>query len=281
MGEVKVKGKEIYDKLQFEMKEFFKNTKPQNILVQWQCGTELRLEEVKTEHEVNALKQCELTIKAKQSRAHADTLKQSSIEGLYRLVKELVSNLQKGELNEEKLREIYEQEWIKWMTQLRLSNQMDQGRPDIEGSLENCLREMFLADRHVLIQRLTEKPLRQRKKKKLEFKVIAGSHITARRTLYSYWTETNVRADHVEMAEEETHNFLKIAKKYLDGKHRDNENFNPAFCSQLLRPLFDSVAKAQVQYEEFNFTAQYKVDIALTVCGHALFVFEEWQKSSN
>ena len=77
------------------------------------------------------------------------------------------------------------------------------------------------------------------------------------------------------MVEKETDNFLKNAKKYLDEKHSDQENFNPAFCSQLLKTLCEAIAKAQAKYQEFNFTAEYKVDIALTVCGHAIFVFEE------
>ena len=76
----------------------------------------------------------------------------------------------------------------------------------------------------------------------------------------------SVLPEHIERAEQETGNILEKAKKYLEEKSREKGNFNPAFCHELLKILFQAISDVQGQCPEFNFKPEYKVDIALSVC---------------
>jgi len=280
MGEISEQGKQIHAHLKDEMKKFFESNEQQEILAQWQRRTELRLDELRKEHETDATEQCKVRINAQKALAEANTLKGSSRDNLLLLVKKLVSNLEKGQLSEEELDEVYEQHWIEWMTKLRANHQLDLSSPPIGTSLENCLKELLSSHHSLLLPKLKKQPLRTRKNKTLKFDIEAEIHISANRIYRGLLKgKSNIMAavlpEHIERAKQETGNFLEKAKKYLEEKSGEKGNFNPAFCHELLKILLQAVSEVQGQCPEFNFKPEYKVDIALAVCGYASVVFEK------
>ena len=96
MGEISEQGNQIHAQLKNEMKKFFESNEQQEMLAQWQRRTELRLDELRKEHETDATEQCKVRIHAQKSLAEANTLKGNSRDNLLLLVKKLVSNLEKG-----------------------------------------------------------------------------------------------------------------------------------------------------------------------------------------
>jgi len=62
MCELSDEGTEIHTELESEMKKFFEESKQRDILAQWQCRTQLRLHEVRKEHEAYARQQCNMLI---------------------------------------------------------------------------------------------------------------------------------------------------------------------------------------------------------------------------
>ena len=212
--------------------------------------------------------------------AKAHSMKQVYRDELLLLVKKLVSTLAGGQKNDRQLEQLFEDKWIEWMRDL--SQQIDQSKPDIEGILENCLRQVHVRHSNLLNPKLSKGPLRTRIERSLKFEVIRYTHITAKRVwggVRKFWRgQTNIMAKlrpaHIDAAEQETQEFLRLAEEYLEEKRRGRGNFNPAFCNELLKVLLESISDAQEKYPDFNFTPEYKVDIALTVSGYALISFE-------
>ena len=56
------------------MNKFFEESKQRDILAQWQRKTQLRLHEVRKEHEANAKHECRMLISGRQALAKADNL---------------------------------------------------------------------------------------------------------------------------------------------------------------------------------------------------------------
>ena len=285
MNELSVEGAKIHAEIESEMKKFFEESKQRDILAQWQRRTQLRLDEVRKEHKANAEQQCRVLISGRQALAKADTMKQHHQSELLLLVKEQVSHLEKGRLNDNQLDKLFEKKWLEWMTELKSSQHIDQSSPDIDGSLENCLRELLATHQQLLLPKLTVAPLRTRTKTPLTHPVTPYSHITANRQ----WSvgkllrgQTNLRAEvtpsHVEIAKRKTKEFLSQAKEYLDGKKKSKQNFNQVFCHELLKNLLEAIADSQKECPEFSFTPEYKVSMALTVCGYAKTAFEGMAK---
>ena len=279
LDEISTVGMRVLANINNEMKKFFEEDKQREILAQWQLRTEKRLGDVRIEQETDARRQCSELIRGRQVLATADSMKETRQNEVQSLVKALVSNLEKGQLNEEQLEELYEEKWLEWMTDLKSSQQVDRSKPDIEVSLENSLRELLASHYNLLNPKLSDANLRKRTNKTLELEIISNTHITANRV----WSvgkilkgESNFRAEvkqqHINAAQQETKQIFTEVTEYLNRNR--SQNFTQALSHGLLRILLEKIPKAQALHPQFNFTPEYKVDIALTVCGYALPKFE-------
>ena len=182
MSEIPIVGTKILNTIEKKMKKFFEEDKQRDILAQWQATTERRLREVRKDQETDAQRQCEVWIRGKQAHAQLFSMKLSLLNELQTLVKTLVSNLgKKGQLNDEQLEEHYEQKWLEWMTDCKSRLQANHNKPDIEGSLENSLRELLPTQHNMLNPKLSKAKLRQRRSKCLKIVIKSDTHITANR----------------------------------------------------------------------------------------------------
>ena len=284
MSEISKVGMEILNMIYNEMKKFFEEDKQRDILAQWQSRTEIRLDEVRKEQEADARHQCKVRIRGKQDRGTADSMKQDQHNKLQTLVKTLVSDLEKkGQLlNDRQLEQLYEQKWLELMIILKSRLQDDHSKTqDIEGSLENSLKDLLATHHNLLNPKLTKEKLRERRSKSMKIVIKPDTHITANRVLKklfkgesNVWAE--VRSEHITAANMETESIFREVQTYLDGKR--TQNFAQVFGHELLKILFESIANAQKKHPEFNFTPEYKVDVALLVCGYALPKFKEMEE---
>ncbi len=215
--EVSRVGSDTLAEIQKEMKKFFEESEQRETVAQWQRRTEKRLEDVKIEHETDARHQCTALISGRQALANADSMKQGRQDELLVLVKALASNLEKGQLKDKELEDLYEEKWLEWMTDLKSSRDVHQSKPDIIGSLEHSLRELFTTHHNLLNPKLTKASLRKRRSKSLTLDVIPNTHITANRV----WSkllkgESNLMAEvkpqHIEAAQIETTTFFEQVK---------------------------------------------------------------------
>ena len=73
-----------------------------------------------------------------------------------------------------------------------------------------------------------------------------------------------------------TNEVFELAMEYLDNKVREETNFNKAYTSELLHKLEEKINQRSAEFSnDFVFTQQYRIDVFLRVCGHAVGRFEE------
>ena len=261
----------IHEALFKEMEKFFQEDKQRHILIQWKGHTEGRLFRLKEERQSHGKQYCESIISGRQAVGKAAGMKQKYRDMVRREVKQLASK-QEGELSEDELNEKFEIEWNRWMKNFP-SRQENQNAPDIEKCLEEHLKNSFSTHHSLLLEQHKHRSLRARAKEPLTFRVDTGSHISAGiLSTLSNMLPWKKQSHHV-TAQRLTCLFLAKAQHYLDKKK--NENFNTGFSEELLVLLRQSIEQAEKYHQEFTFTPQYRVDIALTVCGYALNVFEK------
>ena len=262
---------EIHKGLCNDMNKFFEEDDQHDILAQWKAQTEVRMVELKVEREALTKHHCKSFINSRLVRAKAEGMKHEYRDKLLHQVKVIASNMEKGELSEAELEQKFEENWAEWMQEF-LSDQVHRDDPDIEECLENCLKKSFRTHNYLLIDRLKNNGLRTRIQEPLTFKVKRGNaHVSASRNWGNWWGK--LTSSHLDITTRETYKFIDKAINYL--KTKKNQNFNRGFCEELLMILLQAIDEGQKDIQEFTFTPEYRVDLALTVFGHAMTVFEK------
>lgn len=228
MSELSEEATEIYTELESELNTFFETSKQRDIMAQWKRRTQLRLQEVRNEHEGYAREQCRVLVCGRQALSTADDMKQHHQNEILLLVKKQVFNLEKGTLNDEKLNQFFEEKWLEWMIELKSSRRTDQSNPDIEGYLESCLRELLSSHQNLLNPKLTEASLRKRASKSLTFSVQCN-HTTANKLFRGGKRFRGY--SHDATVERETDMFLDQAKEYLECKKKFETEFQSSLLS--------------------------------------------------
>ena len=279
--ELPSKVSDIHTQLHKEMNKFIKEHEQRDILVQWQCRTELRLNDLRREQETLAITQCNMLVSNQNALAKAVAIKTKHLEELLLKVLQLVPNNKERQVSDSELEEMFDQKWAERITEFK-SITVFESDPGIETSVQKCLRELLGADEYMLNPKLTSKSLRERALEQqvaLEFKVIEGTHITTKAWSLRKPLTLNVNAQNLKAAQEATDTFLATARQYLESKRMCY--YHPCFCHEML----DNLLQAITAKEEIPFTSEYKVDMALTLCGYALTEFEkmadDFRKKNN
>ena len=253
----------IYTDLSEKMGVFFEEHEQHDTLVQWKRQTELRLNDLRREQHTLVKSQCKMLITSRKALAKVEAIRERHVNELLYDVLELVPHQEEKLLSDSELEKKFDQKWIEWNEKFEYAQnyQLEGGCHDIEGSLEGCLGELLGPHGYKLIPKLLNESLKSRAHLTLDLKVIEETHISVKTRKMSLPLKT---------AQEATDIILHKSQCYLEKKQR--QNFNQSFCHELLKDLLQAIADAQ---KEIPFTPEYKVDMALTVCGYALTKFEE------
>ena len=263
---------EIYHELEENMIFFFDNSSEREIISKWKFKTEKKLKTLRGNLRTRAVNHCLQLCDSRKIRDTAEKKKDEISEHILQRVKHLASKLEKGRMNETELKEMFEQSWIDWFTNLTANIE----RPDrlnVKFEVEKYMTDMLNTHQKFVVQKLsnpyTGKPLEKwGNGLKLHVK---NEHL--KHPLWLGYGGGRSIEDLLYPAQQETDIILKDVEDYLKKKKCSEEDFNPNFTTELLTELFNKISK--IHCDPFNFTPEYKVDMALTVCGYALHVFVE------
>ena len=271
----------IYQDLETKMTAFFDESPEQEIISKWKYDTEVRLRTLCGKLQTHAESHCKQLFSSRKIRATAEKKKEKMSVDILERVKELASTLEKERMNDTQLKEMFEQSWIYWITELTASIEKIEG-PNVKSEVEKSMTDRLHTYQKLVMQRLSDsvtgKPLEKwgihlkLRVRRVHLKLSQPSSWGGKFNKFVGAVGSSID-DFLSPAQQETDIILKAVEVYLNKKQGSGENFNPEFPTQLLQELFSNIGK--VQCEQFFFTAEYKVDMALTVCGHALHVFVE------
>ena len=264
----------VHQDLKDDMKMFFQENQHSGILAQWQNRTERRLDDLHAELEKQAEEHCRTVTRSQEAHLSVDRMQDSCCEELQKLLKELVSKLKGKKLNETELESIFEKKWTEWMQDFtaRLPEVYQQD-VDIATGFERCLRDLLQKHDNQIIEELSHRPLRMWGQP-LQLAIQPNKHLHSLRWL------KGIQEEDIELAKVTNEGFLETAKQYLqDLKKKRIQNFSDGFIYGLFNKVFEDINHFnQEKNNNFKFTQQHKVDIALTVGGYALLHFEEMMK---
>ena len=262
------------------MDQYFEENK--DIMLKWKPAVTQRLQHLCHKLESHAEKHCEVVYQAQKDRAEAENERGRLNTLILEEVHELVKSLGEYKMTTQRLKEIFDQKWKQWMKYL-FSKMEPLRPPDIPRDVETSISEFFTTERKFVVDKLSNmhhsKSLREWGTLFLNL-TIKKCHIqilqrrmwgTALIDPRSYVTGPKVE-DCFPKAKLHSESTFNLLEKHLASIKKSCKNFSPELATQLLRLVQE---RRKITSEEFQFTDEYEVEMALATCGHALPVFEE------
>ena len=253
----------------------FEENNEQNIISKWKFDTEVRLQSLRNKLQSQAENMCKQLYKSRNSCAKAEKIKDKLREDILDRVQQLSLTMEKGTLDEEKLKEKFEESWVGWIIELTAGFERLQC-PDIKTDIQKAVEEYLQTYHKTYVQKTakpTGKPLEEWGSK-LELKVVTVHLKVPKSSLSGMKSRAETESSEqifLPSAQTDSDIILKKVEKKLEDQ-RSEENYNPNFPSEVLQLLFDEMSK--VSTDQFFFTSTYKVEVALTACGYALRKFK-------
>ena len=258
-----------YEKMMLE----YLNDSNNEIMLKWKPYMEPRLLHLCRTLERHAEEHCLQVYQAQRDRAEADN---AMILGH---IQQLIVHLGEDMTNE-KLMEIFDDKWDEWMRQLH-GKMKPFKQPNIERDVEISIIDFFKAQSKFIIDKLADSkslrkwgaslhlPVKEYHIKVLPPKLWGGPMV-------AFWSTRPPADTFFPFAETITNSTLTSVQTHLVSIRRSDRNFSRTLVTELLYLL---QKKKRTDTEEFQFTEEYDVDLALICCGYAISVFEEMAES--
>ena len=263
---------EKYCKYKRLMKAYFLDPK-NKIMLKWKPEFEPKLKFLANKLQHRAKDHCVQVYQSQKVRTDADNDKEKLNNLILGLIHKLVTGL--GKMTEDQLIIMFEEKWNEWMEQLTLTfKSIDE--PKVEEEVETCIFESFTSQGKFIRGKIADqecgKPLRQWGIK-LGFK-IKEAHIKVSGVWYTFWGNNATKCFHA--AKHHTESTMRFVEDYLDTVSKSGRNFDSDLVMRLIALLRD---RKKIDLKGFEFTVEYEIDMALTVCGYARPYFKEMAKA--
>jgi len=188
----------------------------------------------------------------------------------------------KTELQDHVIEIKFNEKWIEWIEALKskITNIPYHDNEDIDGIIENTLRNRFKMEHATLSERLKNQPLKVRRNEN-SFEIDFHRHIS----MASYSKAEDIQLgprvspQHmITLANEETVNWEEDVKKVLISKLNMSKTFNSGMIESLLSHLQSFIGDFNDTSTIFSFTLLYKIDFAVYVSNIASRTVKEWLK---
>ena len=267
-----------YEKIMLE----YLNDSNNEIMLKWKPDMEPRLLHLCRTLDHHAEEHCLQVYQAQRDRAEADNEKGELSAMILGHIQTLIVHLGEDKMTNGKLMEIFDDKWDEWMRQLHC-RMKPLKQPNIEKEVEISISESFKAQRKYIHAKLADPkhPKSLREWGVLLHLPMKVNHIQVippkiwGTKLLAFWS-TPKADSFFPFAEIITTATLTSVQTHLVSMGHSDRNFSPTLVTELLKVLQE---KKRTDMEEFQFTEEYDVDLALTCCGYAIKVFEEMAES--
>ena len=268
-------SKEKHLKYKNLMNNYFKENR--DIILKWKPDMEHRLQHLCRKLVIHAEKHCEVVYKAQRDRAIAENTKGRLSMLILEEVHKLVSILGQSKITEHELKAKFNEKWGEWIKNIRMEPLKP---PDIAREVETCISNHYHAQKKFVTAKLAYpdhgKPLREWGTNLELFVEERHIQILQRRVwgtnLINFIMPSRKPSDCIQKAQMHSSTTFVLVEKLLIRFKSSGDNFSPQLAIDLLRLIKE---RRKMESDEFQFTDEYEVDMALTACGNALQVFKE------
>ena len=255
----------MHQRLEDRMNAFFEDSPQQEIIIKWKGETETRLTCLTKQLQEHAENHCTLLNANRNTLAKVDEMKKHYTTLILKNVKQVASQLEKGTLNDRQLEEKFHETWLQCIDKLK-DLPVHKDDVNVKREVESCLTgfEPLRPNLSMVYEKL---PLEKR-----GFKLqltVTEVHVKPRPGYPKFrflW-----RSEHpIREGQQITDMLLEHQREYV--KQMKQKHYNPNLATDLLHTLFNEINSHST---DVAFTEEYRVDMALTVCGYAVIKFQE------
>ena len=272
-----------YSEIVCDVEKYFKEHTHRDILINWKSETERLLKRLRDELKEHAKHHCKQVWHNKQARTKLNEIKNNHRTVISKRVRDLVSHLsvdrEKEPLTVCQLQVKFEEQWSEWIralvAQLPYESHVKQ---NIDLQIQEALEDHFKRQSSSILMKMNPSDHEGKSLEKWGEKLVLklkDEHIIKSQPTMAEWFVSFVKKPAWKhTAEHETAHCLQEVQKYLNSKQ--TKGYNPSFVTEILK-LLDSKTD-EFRNDVFEFSLEYKMDLALTACGYALKKFKEMEE---
>ena len=267
---------------------FFETSHEKERIIQWKGNIRTRIAVLAQQLEAHAASVCEQLLTTRKAFDKVDKEKEKYRKNILKKVRHLVLNLTEKELTEEQLRDIYNEKWTGWIKKLKETS-VATVDADPEGDMNEALNqfERLTPSKQLMIDQLKITSLEQRGNK-LELEA-REEYIEIGCKVAHYVKFFNLFQFNTPQKPE------SIQKLLTDGlltqlgesvRRMETRTYHPSLATEVLHQLFEEIDKRKEESKRkegstVHLTKLNEVDMALTVAGYALKIFERMVASEK
>lgn len=263
--ELPIQVQTVHKSLKEKMEAFFKNSPYQETIIKWKGETVTRLKSLVWQLQEHAQNHCNSLKTNLEARAAVDIMRHKNRARVINHLKLVLSQLQAEErkLNDRELEEKFEELWKECVATI---TSLPTHKRDIyvKGDVQKCLTsfELLTSAQSTVIARLQRTSLGG-KGCALQLKVTKMHVQQQKRRQVSVGIQVRTGQIITDMILDHQRECIQLMKQKL---------YNPNLATELLLELFKDISQHST---EVIFTDDYRVDMAITVCGYAVTKFQE------
>ena len=255
---------DIHQKLVERMDAYFEDSSLQEIIIKWKGETETRLSTLTRQLREHAENHCKLLKANRDTLARVDIMKEDYTRMIVESVKQVASQYEEGKLSDQQLEKRYNETWTQCIGTIKhLPVQREE--VNVKTEVESCLT-LFGPLQPYMTMVYQKLPLGKRG---FELQLIVTNvHVKQRPT---YRMGLRWSAEHLTREGQViTDKLLEHQREYVNLMKQ--KHYNPNLATDLLHKLFNEINSHSI---DVAFTNEYRVDMALVVCGYAVIKFQE------
>ena len=271
-----------------ELNSYIEKHEYAKIMAKWNFDYRQKLIEKKDMFTTTIKEHCIRLFFKKENDRKNEEMQQQYEERLREEITELVAELgphKTADSGSVEISKMFDANWSKWISEFRktvtyLNYASDQV---IDRYIESSLGNNFQSEYSSLMEKLEQQPL-NKTEGSLLFMPVNGKHIidVKTRTKPSWYNQISTwvgfgNSKYFPIAQEETHNILRSIDRLIKSiTETKKEGVTPDMPDWLLKELLKNITNFNISSESFSFTSEYKLDMALVVCGYASKEFKQW-----
>jgi hypothetical protein len=281
---------QIFQQQEESLKQFFKKSKGmyEDAIQQWEQSTFARLRDLSDKLISQNNQQIESYQNSKQAELTVDrevlNYEERITESIRLFVQREKEKIEQGQmlsLSEEKLRELFEAQWLVWMNDLRTHYKNPLKQADVERDTQEALRQSDSGKWSFIREKISkEKELR---KFGLKYFSVNNKHydwdwkqagiLSFTQVLKKGEIPKDKQQEVVREIEKLKHNLFENVDKILREKKDNSQPYNESYIRDILKHINNMIhEKSEELFKSiaFRLTQDLEIDLVIAICGHAI-----------
>uniref|UniRef100_F6QJ81 Interferon-induced very large GTPase 1-like n=1 Tax=Monodelphis domestica TaxID=13616 RepID=F6QJ81_MONDO len=261
---------EKYEAIRQELQRYFDEDQDNEILIQWKGNFENKFRNLK-EALVSEITRKSIDFTClRKSQDKLDKMKSEYEKQLLLRSRDMALLVMGKELDEDELREKFNQLWTMWVCEVSSSTSSTSENLNIDVDLENVFLDHFKQEHNVRDR------LQAFSRRKI-FSIDYEKHVKMKKKYHSCHTPSIAESDKV-IIEQTTQDIMSLVNKTIKCNSKMGRDYNKSYFHEILQ-LIEKETDSASNKSRYTYTSEYKMDLSLYLCQRAATTFWDMHKA--